>query len=215
MDSEFWHQRWQENRIGFHQQEVNRWLRSCWLGAQPHEPVLVPLCGKSHDMLWLHEQGHPVDGVELSALAAEQFFSDNQLAVQVSEIGPYRCYQHHHLALYQGDFFAAKALGRRYRLVYDRAALIALPAKMRRQYAQLIAQLVEVDGTILLVTLEYQPVQQSQPPFSVSEPEVRALFAQNFEIELLGRVAEPDHPRVQTGELSAFDEVAYRLTRRG
>ncbi|MXV27314.1 thiopurine S-methyltransferase [Aeromonas veronii] len=215
MEAAFWHQRWEENRIGFHQADFNHWLQSWWSSQQADEPVLVPLCGKSRDMLWLSAQGHPVDGFELSSLAISQFFSENQLAATVSEVGPYQCHQVDSLRIFQGDFFAAPSLGRRYRLVYDRAALIALPTAMRRQYAALISSLVETGGQILLVTLEYQPEQQSQPPFSVGEMEVRALFERDFRIEVLGRAAEVDHPRVLSGQLSYFDEVAYRLVRRG
>ena len=68
---------------------------------------------------------------------------------------------------------------------------------------------------VLLVTLEYQPEQQLQPPFSVGEMEVRTLFERDFGVEVLGRGAELDHPRVLSGQLSYFDEVAYRLIRRG
>ncbi|BEE17464.1 thiopurine S-methyltransferase [Aeromonas enteropelogenes] len=214
MEAAFWHQRWEENRIGFHQADFNRWLQSWWSAQQPDELVLVPLCGKSRDMLWLKGQGHPVDGFELSELAISQFFSENGLVETVSEVGPYQCHQHDNLRIYQGDFFAAPELGRRYRLVYDRAALIALPTAMRRQYAAMMSRLVEAGGQILLVTLEYQPEQQVQPPFSVGELEVRSLFERDFRVEVLGRTAELDHPRVLSGQLSYFDEVAYRLIRR-
>ena len=186
MEAAFWHQRWEENRIGFHQADFNHWLQSWWSAQQADEPVLVPLCGKSRDMLWLSAQGHPVDGFELSSLAVSQFFSENQLAATVSEVGPYQCHQVDSLRIFQGDFFAAPSLGRRYRLVYDRAALIALPTAMRRQYAALISSLVETGGQILLVTLEYQPEQQSQPPFSVGEMEVRALFERDFVLRCWG-----------------------------
>lgn len=127
----------------------------------------------------------------------------------------HRCQPGQDLRIYQGDFFAAPELGQRYRLVYDRAALIALPGAMRRQYAALMSRLVEAGGQVLLVTLEYQPEQQQQPPFSVGEMEVRTLFERDFGVEVLGRGAELDHPRVLSGQLSYFDEVAYRLIRRG
>jgi len=214
MDATFWHQRWEQNRIGFHQTGVNRWLQSCWPATQSAEPVLVPLCGKSRDMLWLSSQGHPIDGFELSALAIEQFFSENSLSKTVNQVGPYLCHQHDTLRIYQGDFFAAPTLGRCYRRVFDRAALIALPAAMRCHYAALMSRLVEPGGEILLVALEYQPQQQSQPPFSVCEAALRSLFERDFMIEQLGRAAERDHPRVLAGELSYLDEVAYRLIRR-
>ncbi|MGL4715997.1 MAG: thiopurine S-methyltransferase [Aeromonas sp.] len=215
MEAEFWHQRWQENRIGFHQVNFNRWLQTWWAAQPSDEPVLVPLCGKSRDMLWLWQQGHPVDGFELSSIAVSHFFSENHLAATVSEVGPYQCHQHDRLRIFAGDFFAAPALGRRYRLVYDRAALIALPPAMRRHYGEQMCALVEPGGQILLVALEYQPEQQLEPPFSVGEMAVRALFERDFCIEVLGRVALPDHPKVLAGKLSYCDEVAYRLVRRG
>ena len=162
MEAAFWHQKWKENRIGFHQADFNRWLQSWWSAQQQGEPVLVPLCGKSRDLLWLSGQGHPVDGFELSALAISQFFSENGLTETLSAVGPYQCHQHDDLRIYQGDFFAALELGRRYRLAYDRAALIALPTAMRRQYATLMSRLIEAGGQVLLVTLEYQPEQQVQ-----------------------------------------------------
>ncbi|MBP6452134.1 MAG: thiopurine S-methyltransferase, partial [Aeromonas sp.] len=30
MEAAFWHQKWKENRIGFHQADFNRWLQSWW-----------------------------------------------------------------------------------------------------------------------------------------------------------------------------------------
>ena len=54
MEHAFWHQRWQEGRIGFHQGDINPWLRRYWSALDLHADarVLVPLCGKSSDMLW-------------------------------------------------------------------------------------------------------------------------------------------------------------------
>lgn len=214
MDAAFWHQRWEENRIGFHQSDFNRWLQEWWAAQAMDEPVLVPLCGKSRDMVWLAEQGHEVHGFELSPLAVQQFFAEQAWAPQEAPEGPYQRFAHERVRLYLGDFFAARQLGRRYRLVYDRASLIALPAEMRARYAEQLATMVEQGGQILLVTIEYQPDPQQQPPFSVCELEVRRLFEPHFTVEVLGRQSEADHPNVVSGQLSYFDEVCYRLVRR-
>ena len=79
MHHEFWHQRWQQNQIGFHKPETNPYLQRYWpkLPLSPGCRVFVPLCGKSNDMLWLLGMGYQVVGVELSPLAVESFFSDN------------------------------------------------------------------------------------------------------------------------------------------
>ncbi len=44
---------------------------------RPSISILVPLCGKSLDLHWLYQHGHSVVGVELSGLAAKQFFEEN------------------------------------------------------------------------------------------------------------------------------------------
>lgn len=46
--------------------------------------VLVTLCGKTLDLLWLCEQGHEVTGVELVEVAAKEFFEENNVAYSVS-----------------------------------------------------------------------------------------------------------------------------------
>ena len=77
MKKEYWLDRWKREDIGFHQNIINPYLREHWqkLHLAQNSEVFVPLCGKSRDMLWLHEQGHKVLGVELSHLAAQAFFS--------------------------------------------------------------------------------------------------------------------------------------------
>lgn len=59
MEPEFWHKRWSSNQIGFHLPEVNPYLQRFWpqLGLAQGSRVLVPLCGKSLDLLWLADQG--------------------------------------------------------------------------------------------------------------------------------------------------------------
>ncbi len=71
-----WRQRWQEGRIGFHLEETHPALVKHWpeLGVADGTKVLVPLCGKSLDMRWLADRGHPVLGIELAPEAIEQFW---------------------------------------------------------------------------------------------------------------------------------------------
>ena len=70
-----WLQRWHDNAIGWHHEEFNPCLLRFWRQLQvPTETrVLVPLCGKSCDMVWLAEAGHSVLGVELSPVATAAF----------------------------------------------------------------------------------------------------------------------------------------------
>ena len=130
MNPEFWQQRWQEGRIGFHQNAPTALLQKHWhaLGVPDGAKVFVPLAGKSLDMLWLAAQGHRVLGVELTQAAVDQFFAENELRPQVHESR----YGLHHTAgaieIIRGNVFDLDAAALAdCRAVFDRAAIIALP----------------------------------------------------------------------------------------
>ncbi len=79
MGKDFWLNRWNQNEIGWHQTEVEPALIEWATHLKPGR-ILVPLCGKSLDMVWLRDQGFKVVGVELSAIACETFFRENNIA---------------------------------------------------------------------------------------------------------------------------------------
>ena len=67
-------------------------------------------------------------------------------------------------------------------IIYDRAALVALPENMRLSY---IRRLQELTGqpTIFLISLEYETGLLAPPPFSVNEAEVKDLYRENYTIK--------------------------------
>jgi len=210
MEHTFWLERWEQNQIGFHQAEINRYLSDHWaeLGLEEGAPVFVPLCGKSLDMLWLREQGHPVLGVELSEKAVAAFFDENDISASISRDGAFAVYQAEELTLLTGDFFALTAAELDgVRAVYDRASLIALPPSMRQDYATHMATLLPAGAHILLVTMEYPEGVLEGPPFSVAEEEIHTLYAPYFTIDLKGSWAG-EGPRG-----IAVSEKVYLLTR--
>lgn len=212
MKHEFWLERWEQNQIGFHQVEINRYLSTHWaeLGLARGARVFVPLCGKSLDMLWLHEQGHPVLGNELSIKAVEAFFSENELPATVTGEARFTRYAADGLEILAGDFFALKGtdLGE-IRAVYDRASLIALPPPMRQDYARHMSSLLPGDSRILLVTMEYPPGTLEGPPFSVTDEEVHTLFGADFAIKLKASWEGAEGPR----GINVTERI-YTLTRR-
>lgn len=186
MHSEFWHERWRSGRIGFHQQQVNRLLQRHWpyLQDSGEGRVLVPLCGKSLDMLWLREQGHEVTGVELNLLACEAFWSEQSVAVDAQQVGEFIVRHKDGLRLLCGDFFALPAEEfEQIAWVYDRAALIAFPEPMRQRYARMLLERLPPGVGMLLITLEFNDAEG--PPFSVTGDEVQALYGDRFSIEKL------------------------------
>jgi thiopurine S-methyltransferase len=188
MQPEFWHKRWASNQIGFHLPEVNPHLQRFWpaLGLEEGARVLVPLCGKSLDLLWLAHLGHEVLGIELSEKAVEDFFAEHQFDPDISEQGPFKVYRAGSIELWCGDFFeltagdVADCSG-----LYDRAALIALPSAMREQYAAHLIRILPKDSLGLLITLDYDQAQMDGPPFAVLDDEVQRLFGDVWALKIL------------------------------
>lgn len=217
MQPEFWHQRWSENQIGFHQAAPTPLLLKHWpsLGIAPGAQVFVPLAGKSLDMVWLASQGHRVLGVELSQLAVEQFFAEHDLRPDIHQTKYGRHYVANGIELICGDAFALDAGALRdCAAVFDRAALIALPPELRLRYAHELYARLPTGCRGLLVTIEYPQEEREGPPFSVPEDEVHALFANDWSIDLLERRPIPaDHPGY-VGGVSRLDTAAYALRKR-
>ncbi len=181
MEHAYWLDKWSRQEIGFHEADVNVYLKRHWQDSMPtNGRVLVPLCGKSLDMLWLVGLGLEVVGVELSEIAAKDFFESASLdySVKSHETLDARCYCSGPVSIWAGDFFAFQPddLGQ-FQSVYDRAALVALPAELRVRYAQHLRQFMSDDSELLLVTMEYDQAEMSGPPFNVSETELTALYA--------------------------------------
>ncbi|MDQ7016931.1 MAG: thiopurine S-methyltransferase [Gammaproteobacteria bacterium] len=217
MEHDFWHQRWSKGQIGFHQVETNAHLQKYWSDVTGNEAgsVFVPLCGKSLDLLWLQQQGHEVLGVELSQRALQDFFAENRLAVKAEQQGSFERFSAENVTLFCGDFFAlGESELKGCRLVFDRAALVALPDAMRVEYANKMAELLSTGSKILLVTMEYPQELMSGPPFSVSESEVESLFSAHFEIEQKEVFEIPAKGELQERGLGGWYEKIYVLTRK-
>src|SRR3546814_9751250 len=142
----------------------------------------------SSDLLWLAARGHRVLAMELSPLAVAQFFDDNGIEPTASRSR----YGVHHRAggieIICGDVFDLdrEALAD-CAAFYDRAALIALPAPLRRRYADEVYAALPTGCRGLLVSLAYPPAELEGPPFPVDEAQVRSLFQHHLSHEVLAR----------------------------
>jgi len=222
MEESFWHRCWDEGRIGFHQSDINARLVSCWpgIGAAPGATVFVPLCGKSRDMLWLRERGHPVLGVELSERAVAAFFDENRLAHErtVSSLGTeYRSTgDGPSLRLIAGNYFALSpadldGVG----ALYDRASLIAMNDALRERYAVQLGRVVPAGARGLLLVSDHDTAQMQGPPFAVSDTMVRALLDQAFELEEIERHSGAERlGNLAKRGLESLTEHVFRLVRR-
>lgn len=215
MEPGFWHERWENNLIGFHLDEVNPHLKTHWsaLEMKPGARVLVPLCGKSLDLIWLAEQGYEVIGVEVSPIAVKDFFAEHHL--RATRIENARCdiWRGESITLLCGDLFelTVEDVGH-IDAVYDRASLIALPPAMRRRYVQTLEHLVPGHAPHLLITLDYDADKMDGPPFAVSEDEVHELYVERYRIDCLqSDEVLSDNERFAERGLDWLRESVYRL----
>lgn len=217
MDRDFWLDRWSRDEIGFHQAGVNPWLQRFWpeFGARPGKRVFVPLCGKSLDLGWIAHQGHEVIGVELAESAVRAYFEAAGQPCHVQRLRHLVLFSGGAVSIYCGDFMDLIALNLRgVEAVYDRAALVALPPKMRASYADHMLRIVPEGCRTLLVTLEYDQRQIAGPPHSVGPEEVEALYGGRGSVELLHRAATTLlPPRFAEAGVPEAVEAVYRLVK--
>lgn len=193
MEANFWHERWQSGRIGFHESEGNDLLRR-HLGAlelPPGARVFVPLAGKTRDIGWLLGQGFRVAASELSDLAVAQLFDDLAIRPETTRTGGMTHHAAPGLDVFAGDFFdlTADLLGP-VDAVYDRAALVALPADMRPRYAAHLSGMTDTAPQVL-ISFDYPVGTVDGPPFSVDAAEVHRHYAAAYSVLSLERRPVP------------------------
>lgn len=213
MEKSFWHQAWKEDRTRFHKDRPHRHLVEHHNLIKDHKKVFVPLAGKTLDMLYLKEQGHEVIAVELSSIAIDQFIQDNQLAPKITQEKKHTVLSIPGLKLYHGDFFdMPKEVLSDVGAIYDRAALIALPLSMRKQYVDFILKNMPQLQDILLLALEYDQTKAEGPPFSVEHQEISSLYAESFNVaELLREETKDFNPRFQGKGIEKFWHTGYHI----
>ena len=194
MNPEFWQTRWQEKRIGFNQPDVNPLLIKyvADLKLPTSSRIFIPLCGKSIDMVWLAAQDYDVVGIELVESAVQEFFAENDISYTITEHDKHpniKCYQGEiagrTIDLWVADIFTLSAddIGH-VDAVYDRAALIAMPAELRTQYSQQVINLSQ-NAPQLLLTLNYDQNERAGPPFSISQEQVQQYYGNDYQMNKL------------------------------
>lgn len=202
MKAEFWHELWESEQTGFHEGQVNRMLLKYGelLNLRENSRVLLPLCGKTHDIFYFLGKGHHVIGVELYEPAIKALFEALKVKPNISREGAFTLYRATNLTIYVGDFFTiTKAELENIDAIYDRAALVALPEAMRRKYSEHLNAITNA-ASQLLICFEYEQSQMEGPPFSVSADMVTSYYGNSHKIELQAR-------QLIMGGLKGLDEA--------
>mmetsp|Transcript_64635 Transcript_64635/g.179242 ORF Transcript_64635/g.179242 Transcript_64635/m.179242 type:complete len:330 (+) Transcript_64635:55-1044(+) len=203
--------------------------------------VLLPLCGKTVDMAFLACKGYRVVGVEGVEAPIREFATAHSATGQTVPVmlPPGLSAEHYRahavmlrvegdgplpspVLFLEGDFLnlgpdEAAALVP-FDAAFDRGGLVAVDPGERRRYAEVLSLLLSPGSRSLLVTVEHDAFADGRlgPPFEVAEPEVHALFDDNFEVRLL---LQEDRFHLDAGMrargCTRFHECTYLLTRRG
>ncbi|WP_347988144.1 thiopurine S-methyltransferase [Methylomonas sp. AM2-LC] len=186
-DNNLWLKFWLDQRTDFHQNNVNQLLIRFWpsFHTQPGSRVFIPLCGKSLDILWLAEQGYEVIGVELSPIAVKAFFRENHMQPSKRRMGKFTVWQQGKISILCGDYFALlpENLGV-IDIVYDRAALTALPEDIRKHYVKHLRLIVPDAEQIFLLTAEDVEGTKEFSSNNEVDSEISSLYATEYNIEV-------------------------------
>jgi thiopurine S-methyltransferase len=196
-----WHQRWKEGNIGWHRPQPNEHLRRHAVHIiKPKASVLVPLCGKSQDMVWLAKQGMTIVGIELVEQAAIDFYAEWGKTPTTDRSGKLIRYHHDPITIYCGDFFecSPEMIGQ-VDCIYDRAALVALPPSQREKYIDHELNFIDKMGKLLLITYEMPVPENKGPPFPVGRKDVPRLFQKSTSVKHLDEIVhtQETEPKLQ------------------
>ena len=206
--NEYWIQQWTDKKINFHQDLFEPFLEKHFPVMGP-TTILIPLCGKSKDILFFTQRGHQVIGIEVSELACDAFFLENGIEYGTENIENFKIYKSKCVTIYCGDFFKVKPeFMNAVSFIYDRAALIALPKDARKNYVEYLLALssnnAEIAKTILLISLEYTSKERTGPPFSVDKIEIESLYGNSFEVREVESVEDRAINKTHEGFQSAI-----------
>ena len=208
----FWHDRWKNQLTRWHRAEYNDLMLKHWpsLNVPDGSEVLVPLCGKSLDMLWLAKQGYSIVGLEMVEQAIHTFFNENQLSPESTQFGKLMKHSSPPFTIFQGDVFALEAGTVQADAWYDRAAMVAIPPSTRESYVQQIRQQTKPGAVGLLITLTYPQHEADGPPFSLTDEDAFSLFSEGFEIERLEVIDVSDE---KDRGVSSVTSSVFKITR--
>lgn len=217
MSNNLWRAMWKQDKIAFHQTEINPLLEEFLpkLALPKSSRILVPLCGKSLDMNLLADSGHHVIGIELSSIAVKGYFEALKVTPSKERIGCFTRWHYQKTEIWCGDIFDLTAQHiNRYSVLYDCASLTAFPAERRPEYIRYFRQRLPADSQIILVTTESMEETNGGSEHRI-DSEVTTLYQKYYDIQLLhGRSCLKQDPEDPNAEHQVMNEKIYQITRR-
>jgi thiopurine S-methyltransferase len=212
MEPQFWIDSWAKGGscTSFHRPDIHPYVvKYLTPGFLAGKRVLVPLCGKTVDLLWFRQHAAHVVGVELCERAVRRFLDEQ--AISYVRLG--NRFEAERLTLICQDIFTlGPAEIGPVDFVYDRAALVALPLPMRLRYVVKIDELTTCGAVQFVNTVQYHPILDT-PPFSIGPDDIERYHGGRYLIEHVECAARPNHGMVRKFNLDWLVEHGFWLRR--
>ncbi len=216
-----WVDQWEKGLTPWHRKEPDSQLQShinLLTGGKHGLSIFIPFCGKSLDIIWLLKQGHSVVGVELSSLAVQQLFEENELPYSKIEEESFTVYKglDQRLKIFVGSLFDLTAeLTDHHDAVWDCKALGAVNISQRKHYIKILLSILKPSGSILVSHLEYDSLEHYGPPFSLSTTVLQALFDDEWSVECVECVDLTETAVAKEHRLSWTNGLLHHVHRQG
>jgi len=173
---EDWQGHYESNDLGWDLGEVAPPFVQLWQEEKlPVGKVLVPGCGRGHEVVFLAENGFEVTAIDFSEGAIthlENALKERNLKGRV---------------LHQDFFSLDDSHDGVYDLVLEQTFFCAIAPRQRQDYALNVARILKPGG--MLVGLFYHTDKEGGPPYNTTREDIESSFSKNFEIQQLDKTS--------------------------
>ena len=213
-----WEERWRNGKTGWHRNEVNANLIQFINEIEPinNSKILIPLCGKSLDVGWLADQGATVVGVDLVLKPLKDFFNERESNPTQTFTQGLTKLSDGQITMVHSDIFEFNSeIEGTFDVIYDRAAMVALPPQLREKYVEHCSNLLKPNGQIFLITYDAPKADDQGPPYPVREGTVEHLFSQFHDVKLLNKftTSSEEDPRLKLKNLEWAQTNVWNITK--
>ncbi|XP_065676220.1 thiopurine S-methyltransferase-like [Hydra vulgaris] len=222
--NKYWCIRWASSDNGWVFPGVNPFLKLYFPNLTEgkgvcNKRVLVPLCGKTTDLLWLCEQDLSVTGIEFCEVPIINFFKEKGLSYECYEKSCHKVYKciSKDIVIYQGDFFSMNSdiLGGVFDYCCDISSLSAMIPNEQKLYVDKLISLLSFDCRLILNCFEYDvTLRNDKPPYAIFRDRLENMFGYKFIIKELCCNTEDTLPEGYTSRIGFNTRHIYYMIKK-
>ena len=191
---EDWQRHYEENDLGWDLGQVAPPFVKLWQEEKlPLGKVLVPGCGRGHEVVFLAENGFDVTAIDFSSGAVT--YLKNALKKRNLE----------GRILHQDFFSLDESHEGVYDLVLEQTFFCAISPKQRRDYVLNVSRILKPGG--ILVGLFYHTDEQGGPPYNTTREDIETHFSEKFKIQELYKTTLSSEQRKGKEWLGIFKKL--------